>query len=136
MVYERLVPARLPINSVMDVVSARRTGFEMAQTIGFPLPEATKIAVVISELGRNIVLYADGKGSVTLIPYGGEKKGIKIIAEDEGPGIKELDLVLRGNYSTSRGLGVGISGSKRLVDEFDIRTTVGVGTIVTAVKWL
>ncbi len=132
---ERLEPTRLSINDVMDVVKARRRGMEMALALGFSLPDATKIAVVISELGRNIVLYTEG-GSITLVNYSEEKKCIKIIAQDQGPGIADLELVLAGGYSTSKGLGLGLSGSKRLVDEFEIQSVVGAGTLVKATKWL
>jgi serine/threonine-protein kinase RsbT len=108
----------------------------MALAMGFPVPEATKIAVVISELGRNIVLYAE-TGTVTLIAYNAQnERYFKIIAQDQGPGIEDVDRVLAGGYTTSKGLGVGISGSKRLMDEFEIQTMVGAGTMIKAVKWL
>ncbi|MBN1875937.1 MAG: anti-sigma regulatory factor [Anaerolineae bacterium] len=126
---------RLPINSVMDVVRARRQGLEMALDLGFPTPEATKIAVVISELGRNIVLYTKG-GLINIIPFTGTRKGIKIIAQDQGPGIDDVNLVLTGGYTTSKGMGLGISGSKRIMDEFDVNSVAGVGTKITGVKWL
>ena len=134
---ERFMPARLPINTIIDVVYARRRGLDMALALGFPQPEATKIAVVISELGRNMILYAAG-GIVTLIAYAaeGKKKGIKIIAHDQGPGIKDIELVMAGGHTTSKGLGLGVSGSRRLVDEFEIDTTIGGGTKITATKWL
>ncbi len=132
---ERFAPARLPINNIMDVVYARRRGLEMALALGFPQPEATKIAVVISELGRNMILYAKG-GIITLIAYMADRKGIKVIAQDQGPGIKDLELVMAGGHSTSKGLGLGVSGSKRLMDEFEINTIIGGGTQITAAKWL
>jgi serine/threonine-protein kinase RsbT len=132
---ERFEPARLPIHNIMDVVYARRRGLEMALALGFPQPEATKIAVVISELGRNIILYTKG-GIITLIAYMTDRKGIKVIAQDQGPGIKDLDLVMEGGHSTSKGLGLGVSGSKRLMDEFEVNTIIGGGTKITAAKWL
>jgi serine/threonine-protein kinase RsbT len=132
---ERFEPARLPIHNIMDVVYARRRGLEMALALGFPQPEATKIAVVISELGRNIILYTKG-GIITLIAYMTGRKGVKIIAQDQGPGIKDLDLVMEGGHSTSKGLGLGVSGSKRLMDEFEVNTIIGGGTKITAAKWL
>jgi serine/threonine-protein kinase RsbT len=136
MVDERLDPVHMPIKLLMDVVTARRRGLDMALALGFPVPEATKVAVVISELARNIILYANGQGTITLLAYGGEKKGIKIVAQDRGPGIRELELVLTGGYSTSKGLGLGVSGSRRLMDEFEIQTVAGAGTTITAAKWL
>ena len=128
---------QFPIGNDYDVIQARREGMEAAQTIGFSSADATKIAVVISELGRNIVNYA-GDGLVTIVAnYNvmGEAY-IKIIAEDDGPGIANLDEVLEGGLSTSGGLGLGLSGSRRMMDDFEIETEVGQGTRVTAVKWL
>lgn len=133
---KRLAPTRLPITNIMDVVHARRTGLDMALALGFPQPEATKIAVVISELGRNIILYTQG-GTITLIAYTADtKKGIKVIAQDQGTGIEDIDAVLQGGHSTSNGLGLGVSGSKRLMDDFDVKTIIGGGTTITAAKWL
>ena len=134
MTTEALTPTRISINGPLDVVMARRRGLNMALELGFPVPEATKIAVVISELGRNIVLYAE-TGTITLIAHIQEKY-FKIIAQDKGPGIEDVERVLAGGYTTSKGLGVGVSGSKRLMDEFQIQTMVGAGTMITAVKWL
>jgi serine/threonine-protein kinase RsbT len=128
-------PARLPVNNLINVVTTRRQGLEMAKKIGFSLPEATKIAVVVSELARNISMYTDG-GTITLIPYNGERKGLKIIAQDKGPGIENVERVLTGGYTTSKGLGMGISGSKKIMDEFEIQTVIGAGTTIKAVKWL
>lgn len=135
MVNEIMEPLRLPINNLINVVTTRRRGLEMAQKLGFSLPDATKIAVVISELARNITLYTEG-GTITLIPYTGERKGIKIIAQDKGPGIEDVERVLAGGYTTSKGLGMGISGSKKIMDEFEIQTVVGGGTTVKTTKWL
>jgi serine/threonine-protein kinase RsbT len=135
MASEGLTPTRVSINTLMDVVTARRRGLNMALALGFPLPDATKIAVVISELGRNIILYAE-KGTITLIAYAGKAKCFKIVAQDQGPGIEDVELVLAGGHSTSKGLGVGLSGSKKLMDEFEIQSVVGAGTMIKATKWL
>ena len=135
MAMEVVTPLRFQIATVMDVVKARRQGMDMALAIGFPRPEATKIAVVISELGRNIVLYTQG-GMINLIPYTGAKAGVKIIAQDRGPGIENVDAALSGGYTTSKGLGLGLSGSKNIMDEFDVQSIAGVGTKITGVKWL
>lgn len=123
------------IRELADVVAARRSGLEAALALGFHQAEATKIAVVISELARNIERYA-GTGTITLIVQAGPDGYVKIVAEDHGPGIPDVARVLAGGYTTSKGLGLGLSGSKRLMDEFDIQSTVGMGTRVTAVKWL
>lgn len=135
MVGELPEPMRLPVNNLINVVTTRRQGLEMAKRIGFSLPEATKIAVVVSELARNISMYTDG-GIITLIPYNGEHKGIKIVAQDQGPGIEDVERVLNGGYTTSKGLGMGISGSKKIMDEFEIQTVIGAGTTIKAAKWL
>ncbi len=128
-------PVCWSIKKMEDVVAVRRYGLQTATAMGFPTPEATKIAVVISELGRNILLYAK-EGTITLMPHEGYRSYFKIVAEDHGPGIADLDLVLEGGHTTSNGLGKGISGSKRLMDEFDIDTAPGRGTKITAIKWL
>jgi len=87
-------------------------------------------------LTRNIVLYA-GEGTVTLRAIErGNKRGIEVVCEDHGPGIEDVDLVMQEGYSTSRGLGMGLPGAKRLMDEFEIQSQVGKGTRVTARKWL
>ncbi len=128
----QLNQVQFTISSVVDVVKARRRGLSVAVDMGFHPAEANKVAVVVSELGRNIEQYA-GKGTITLTAY---EKCIEIIAEDQGPGIPDVDRVLAGGYTTSQGMGLGISGSKRLMDEFDIQSTMGKGTIIKAVKWL
>ena len=130
-----LDPIRLPINNLINVVTSRRRGLEMAKQLGFSLPDATKIAVVISELARNITLYTEG-GTITLIAHTGERKGIKVIAQDNGPGIEDVERVLAGGYTTSKGLGMGISGSKNIMDEFEIQTVMGGGTTIKTTKWL
>jgi len=135
MANEQLSAARLTISSSTDVVTARRKALDMATGLGFPVPEATKIAVVVSELARNILLYAQ-TGTVTLLPDSGNSKSIKVVAQDKGPGIPDVDLVLKGGFTTSGGLGVGLSGSKRIMDEFEIQSVVGAGTMITALKKL
>jgi serine/threonine-protein kinase RsbT len=107
----------------------------MALRLGFPRAEATKIAVVISELGRNIKRYA-GRGSITLTACDGEEKCIQIVAQDQGPGIQDVERVLAGGYSTSKGMGVGVSGSRRLMDEFAIQSITGAGTTIRTTKLL
>jgi len=123
------------IQSGLDVVKVRRQGLEMALAMGFVQPEATKIAVVISELGRNIENYAR-IGYITLTASRGQPAYFEIIAHDTGPGIPDIKKAMTPGYSTSKGLGVGLSGSKQLMDEFDIQSTVGLGTRVRAKKWL
>src|SRR5512145_3206210 len=123
------------IKDLADVVSARRYGMDSAVALGFHLAEATKFAVVISELGRNIERYAK-TGVVTIMSQGGPDPFIGVVAEDEGPGIADVARVLAGGYTTSKGMGLGLSGSKNLMDEFELTTSVGMGTTVRAVKYL
>jgi len=131
-----LKPTTIPIKTSVDVIIARRRGLNMALEMGFPQPEATKIAVVISELTRNIILYTPG-GSVDLIAHiSGSDKYFELVARDSGPGIANLDRVLQGGYSTSKGLGKGISGSNNLMDSFDVNSTAGKGTVIRATKQL
>ena len=121
-----------PIHGVTDVVRARRSGLNIALQMGFHHAEANKIAVVISELGRNIEQYA-GRGTITVII---SSDRIEVVAEDQGPGIPDVDRVLAGGYTTSNGMGLGVSGSRRLMDEFEIQSTVGVGTTIKTAKRL
>jgi serine/threonine-protein kinase RsbT len=123
------------IEKLPDVVKARRRGMEAAINMGFHPAEANKIAVVISELGRNIEQYA-GEGTIILLTHTGKNRYIQITAEDQGPGIPDVNRVLKGGYSTSQGLGLGVSGSKKLMDEFEMQSVVGKGTTIRAVKWL
>jgi serine/threonine-protein kinase RsbT len=108
----------------------------MAGTIGFGATDATLIATAISELARNIVMYAQ-KGEVMICSVEtAHSKGILIVARDNGPGIRSIQDVLRDGYSTSGGLGLGLPGVKRLMDEFAIESEPRRGTTVTVKKWL
>jgi serine/threonine-protein kinase RsbT len=128
--------SRVPIQVDRDIVTARQQGRALAERLGFDGSDLTCIATAISELGRNILKYA-GTGTVILRPVQvGSKQGIVVIAHDEGPGIPDLALALQDGYSTSNGLGLGLPGTRRLVDEFAIDSVVGRGTTVTVKKWL
>ncbi|GED19641.1 MAG: anti-sigma regulatory factor [Kurthia gibsonii] len=119
-----------------DIVEARQLGRNEAKRIGFGAVDQARITTAISELARNIYLYADkGRILIETIDMSGTK-GIKIVAQDEGPGIEDIRLVMQDGYSTSQGLGAGLPGVRRLMDEFDIQTTVNEGTIVRIIKWL
>ena len=124
------------IRSDADIVSARQQGRSLATAIGFGATDATLIATAISELARNILMYA-GQGEVMLHSVEiSHRKGIVIVARDSGPGIRSIEDVLRDGYSTSGGLGLGLPGVKRLMDEFAIESELGQGTMVTVRKWL
>lgn len=126
----------IKIDKEWDIVGARQLGRKIANDIGFGTVDQARITTAISELARNIYLYSiDGKICFEVIDTI-ENKGIRMIASDEGAGIDDISLVLQDGYSTSGGLGAGLPGVKRLMDEFDIKSEKGKGTRVTAVKWL
>lgn len=127
---------QISVASDKDVVSARQEGRNAALKAGFSVSEATLIATAISELARNIVSYAR-HGTVTLRPVHGHNgaAGLTIIAADSGPGIIDVAQALRDGYSSSGGLGLGLPGVRRLMDEFDIASRAGGGTTVTVTKW-
>jgi serine/threonine-protein kinase RsbT len=126
---------RVPIKSETDIILARQRGRELAGQAGFSSTDQTLIATSISELARNIVLYAQhGEIGLKRIQHG-EEVGIVVTAEDEGPGIPDVQRALQDGYSTSRSLGLGLPGVRRLMDDFDIDSRVGRGTKVTVRKW-
>jgi serine/threonine-protein kinase RsbT len=127
---------RVPILSDADVVVARQQGRLLGKQLGFSSGDLTLIATAISELARNIVSYATrGEIILRLVQEGG-KEGIVIIAHDEGPGIPDIAQAMQDGYSTGNSLGLGLPGTKRLMDEFDIVSCVGQGTTVTIKKWV
>ncbi len=119
-----------------DIIVARSEVRLLAASIGFRMIDQTRLATVASELARNVVKYA-GRGRLiaqpTEVPDG--RAGLRLIFEDKGPGIENIDAAMRDGFSTGRGLGKGLPGSKRLVDEFKIESQVGHGTRVTVVHW-
>lgn len=129
---ERIVPIR----SDLDIVTARVEGRELAKELGFGVIDQARIATAISELTRNIVQYAE-QGEATMRPVeAGGRVGIEIICEDEGPGIPDIELAMQDGYSTSTSLGMGMPGAKRLMDEFEIESEIGVGTTIIVRRWL
>jgi serine/threonine-protein kinase RsbT len=126
---------KVPINSERDIVVARQKGRAMATDLGFSLGDATLIATAISELARNIISYAR-EGMIAMnVVYDSRREGLLIVASDEGPGISDVSLALRDGFSTSGSLGIGLPGVRRLMDDFDITSEPGHGTIVTVTKW-
>lgn len=127
---------KVEIKTTEDIITCRSVAREMAKEIGFGIVDQTKIATAISELTRNIILYA-GQGLVDIKPIAvANRKGIEIICEDEGPGIADIRLAMQDGFSTSKGLGMGLPGTKRLMDEFDLKSARGQGARVTTRKWL
>jgi serine/threonine-protein kinase RsbT len=126
---------RIPIRTDADVVTARRQGRELAAQAGFSATELTIIATAISEIARNIVMFAD-RGEV-LVGLVGEnrRQGVTVVARDAGPGIPDLEQAVRDGYSGYGGMGLGLPGSRRLMDEFEITSEVDKGTTVTMTKW-
>lgn len=125
----------IPVRTDVDVLVARQQARGLAQPLRFSVGELTLIATAISEIARNIVHYA-GRGALTLrLVQRGGRRGLTIVARDEGPGIADVTRGLEDGYSTSGSLGLGLPGTKRLMDEFDIVSAPGRGTIVTMTKW-
>lgn len=126
---------RIPIASDTDLVAARQKGRELAAQVGFSSSDLTLIATGISELARNILSYAK-RGMISLrIVQERHKQGIVVEAHDDGPGIPDISRAMQDGYSTSGGLGLGLPGVKRLMDEFEIVSQFGQGTTVKAKKW-
>jgi serine/threonine-protein kinase RsbT len=124
------------ITNEWDIVAARQLGRNVAKELGFGTVDQARITTAISELARNIYLYA-GHGQICIEKlFDGGKKGVRIIALDDGPGINDLRKVMEDGYSTSGGLGAGLPGVKRLMDEFDVESVPGEGTDIRATKWL
>ena len=126
------------IKSATDIVTARQRGRALALELGFNGADVTLIAAAISEVARNIVDHAK-KGEIVMASVNssnnGGKRGIQIIARDEGPGIRDVAQAMQYGYSTRKGLGVGLPGAKWLMDEFDIASELGRGTTITMKKW-
>jgi serine/threonine-protein kinase RsbT len=125
----------VPINCDRDIILARQRGKDLAARQGFSSTDLTLIATAISELARNIVLYAKS-GEIILKPLRqGDKRGISVVARDQGPGIPDVARSLQDGYSTSRSLGLGLPGVRRLMDAFEVVSAVNRGTTVVAKKW-
>lgn len=125
----------LSITSEADVVAVRRRVRELAQRRGFGTFAVAALTTATSELTRNALMHGGGGRAVVEEIANGERSGIRVEFVDEGPGIANLEKAMAGGNSTARSLGLGLSGSKRLVDEFEIETQVGVGTRVVITKW-
>jgi serine/threonine-protein kinase RsbT len=126
----------VPIRSDLDIVTARVEGRELAKELGFGVIDQARIATAISELTRNIVQYADhGEATMRPIEVAG-RVGIEVVCQDEGPGIADIEMAMQDGFSTSSSLGMGMPGTRRLMDEFEVESVIGVGTTVTIRKWL
>jgi len=125
----------LPVRSEDDIIVVRRKVRDIAEARKFDTFAVAAITTASSELARNVVVHA-GKGIASIEEVtDGTRIGIRLVFADEGPGIADVERVLRVGYSTARSMGLGVSGSKRLVDQFDIQSAPGKGTTITVVKW-
>ena len=125
----------MSIQSSQDVVLVRQAVRQFAVKLGFSLVDQTKIVTAASELARNTLDYGGG-GTVKLEALqDGMRRGLRLVFEDSGPGIPDIDLALKDGYTTGGGLGMGLSGTKRLMNEFNIVSHVGEGTSITIIKW-
>jgi serine/threonine-protein kinase RsbT len=126
---------RISIEREVDIIAARQAGRQLAGQIGFSSTDQTLIATAISEVARNILIYAQ-RGEILVTPIAdGARSGIEVIAADQGPGIENIELALRDGYSTKNSLGLGLPGARRLMDDFDLASELGRGTRVTMKKW-
>jgi serine/threonine-protein kinase RsbT len=133
---EVLEETRVAVVTDADIVAARMHGRALATRLGFRATDATLIATAISELARNILLYAKtGEIAISTIERG-ERKGLVVMAQDEGPGITDTAHAMEDGFSTSGRLGLGLPGVRRLMDEFELRSNGGRGTTVTVKKWI
>jgi serine/threonine-protein kinase RsbT len=123
------------IDTDADVVTARQEARAMGADLGFSSTDLTLLATAISEVARNITTYA-GRGEVALrVVHERDREGIEVLASDEGPGIPDVELALQDGFTTGNGLGLGLPGARRLVDDFELDSTPGAGTRVRMVKW-
>jgi serine/threonine-protein kinase RsbT len=126
---------RVRIDSDRDIVEARQRGRELASHAGFAFTDLALIATCISELARNALRYATGGEVIVKIVEQATRTGIRIVAQDQGPGIADITLALQDGFSTSGSLGLGLPGVRRIMDEFDITSGLGSGTSVVVTKW-
>lgn len=125
----------LPLASEQHIVASRQTVRALCQELRFSLVEQTKMVTAASELSRNTLIHGGGGRMHWAVLQEGVRRGLQLRFEDEGPGIANIDLAMSDGYTSGGGMGLGLPGSKRLVNDFDIRSTPGQGTCVSIVKW-
>jgi serine/threonine-protein kinase RsbT len=126
---------QLPVASEQDIVLARQAVRRLTQELKFSLVDQTKMVTAASELARNTVVYGGGGTLVWEVLAEGARSGLRLSFQDQGPGIANMELALMDGWTSGSGLGMGLSGAKRLVNEFDIESAVGQGTRVTITRW-
>jgi serine/threonine-protein kinase RsbT len=125
----------LPLNDEHGIVIARQTVRRLSQEQGFSLVDQTKMVTAASELARNALVHGGGGALKWETLLDGIRRGLRLTFKDSGPGIANIDLALTDGWTSGQGLGLGLSGARRLVNEFEINTTVGEGTQVTVTRW-
>jgi len=125
----------LPLKTEQDIVLARQAVRKFTQELGFSLVEQTKMVTAASEIARNTVIYGGGGTLTWEMLVDGGKKGLRLRFEDKGPGIPDVDLAMTDGWTSGTGMGMGLTGAKRLVNEFDLDTHPGKGTRVTLTRW-
>jgi serine/threonine-protein kinase RsbT len=125
----------MPVRTGADVVLVRQAVRSWAAELGFSLVDQTKIVTAASELARNTLDHGRGGEATLESVLQPPKKGLRLTFSDEGPGIRDVDLALRDGYTTGNGLGLGLSGARRLSHEFELQSEVGKGTRITIVRW-
>jgi serine/threonine-protein kinase RsbT len=125
----------IPLRAQQDVVIARQTVRKLSQQVGFGIVDQTKIVTAASELARNALIHGLGGEMRCELLSDGSRKGLRLHFVDQGPGIPDVDKAMTDGWTTGSGLGLGLSGAKRLVNEFDIETAAGKGTRVTITRW-
>ncbi|MET7371510.1 anti-sigma regulatory factor [Micromonospora arida] len=128
-------PQAQSVRSDEDVVRVRQLVRAVAVASKLSLVDQTKVVTAASELARNTLVYGGGGSVEVTVVENGRRKGVQIVFADSGPGIADLDLAMTDGYTSGGGLGLGLSGSRRLVDEFQIETSAGTGTRITVTKW-
>jgi len=124
----------VPVVSESDIVAVRRRVREVAAQLGFSLVDQTKVVTAASELARNTLIHGQG-GAMELTSLNGPRVGVRLTFEDKGPGIPDIQLALRDGFTTGSGLGLGLGGAKRLVNEFEIISRVSEGTKINITRW-
>jgi serine/threonine-protein kinase RsbT len=126
---------RLPLRNEQDIVLARQMVRKLSQEVAFSLVDQTKMVTAASELARNSLVHGGGGEMHWEVLREGDKKGVRLAFADNGPGIANLELAIMDGWTSGGGLGMGLSGAKRLVNEFDLESKVGAGTRVTITRW-
>jgi serine/threonine-protein kinase RsbT len=125
----------LPLRNQNDVVLGRQAVRRLAQEQGFSLVDQTKLVTAASELARNALIYGGGGALKWEKLVDGAKRGVRLVFEDHGPGIANIEQAMTDGWTSGNGLGLGLTGARRLVNEFELQSTVGVGTRVTIARW-